>query len=214
MRLTALLFLLSIPCMCHGANVIWGDIEVSAPYSGDNGETQRLFKEFLGHFAMFIECVTENVGAGDFSVTVTCQHYATPQSLMVAVRGDVVSEYTTSSLADSAYLLRHKKEDDDGTEIRSGTFLLGTDTSVYLSFICSDFQVHPVYCPIIYGWMALSIDKDGVLHLVSSAYDLEGGPMVVGGGAWTGGIPEPSGGMLMLLGLAALGLRRRSHGTA
>ncbi len=32
--------------------------------------------------------------------------------------------------------------------------------------------------------------------------------MVVGGGAWEGGIPEPSGGVLFLLGAAALGLRR------
>ena len=39
-------------------------------------------------------------------------------------------------------------------------------------------------------------------------YDLDGGPMVVGGGAWTDGIPEPSGGVLFLVGAAMLGLRR------
>ena len=48
----------------------------------------------------------------------------------------------------------------------------------------------------------------GIPYLVNSAINLDGGPMIVGGGAWEGGIPEPSGGMLFLLGLAALGLRR------
>ena len=33
---------------------------------------------------------------------------------------------------------------------------------------------------------------------------------VVGGGAWDGNIPEPSSGTLLLLGVAALGLRRRT----
>lgn len=61
----------------------------------------------------------------------------------------------------------------------------------------------------IYGWASLYVDESGVPTLLSSAIDLDGGPMIVGGGAWTGGIPEPSGGMLFLLGVAALGLRRR-----
>ena len=49
----------------------------------------------------------------------------------------------------------------------------------------------------------------GKVTLLGSAIDLDGGPMVVGGGAWEGGIPEPSGGMLVLLGAAMLGLRRK-----
>ena len=62
----------------------------------------------------------------------------------------------------------------------------------------------------LYGWISLDIDSDGNLTLSGSAIDLDGGPMIVGGGAWTGGIPEPSGGMLFLLGVVALGLRRKT----
>ena len=60
----------------------------------------------------------------------------------------------------------------------------------------------------LYGWVSIGVDDDGSPYLVHSAIDLDGGPMIVGGGAWEGGIPEPSGGMLLLIGAAVLGLRR------
>ena len=63
----------------------------------------------------------------------------------------------------------------------------------------------------LYGWVSLDVDKEGNLTLTGSAIDLDGGPMVVGGGAWEGGIPEPFGGILFLLGTAVLGLRRRTN---
>ena len=58
-----------------------------------------------------------------------------------------------------------------------------------------------------YGWIHLQIGEDGGVSLLNSAIDLDGGPMIVGGGAYS--IPEPSGGLLFILGAAALGLRRR-----
>ena len=75
-----------------------------------------------------------------------------------------------------------------------------------LAFVCSDFKEYPsgISAPsFVYGWLQLGIDQTGVLYLGPNAYDLDGGPMVVGGGAWEGGIPEPSGGILFLLGVAA-----------
>ena len=63
----------------------------------------------------------------------------------------------------------------------------------------------------LYGWVSIEVDDDGIPYLVHSAIDLDGGPMIVGGGAWEGGIPEPSGGILFLLGMAVLGLRRISR---
>ena len=60
----------------------------------------------------------------------------------------------------------------------------------------------------LYGWVSLTVDENGIPKVTGSAIDLDGGPMVVGGGAWTGGIPEPTSGMLLLIGAAVLGLRR------
>ena len=57
----------------------------------------------------------------------------------------------------------------------------------------------------IYGWVSLSYQY-GVLSVVESAFDADGGPMIVGGGAF---IPEPSSALLLLVGGAMLGLRRR-----
>lgn len=60
-----------------------------------------------------------------------------------------------------------------------------------------------------YGWVALENDN-GKLIKRASAIDLDGGPMYVGGGsAPSSGSPEPSSGILLLLGYAILTLRRR-----
>lgn len=60
----------------------------------------------------------------------------------------------------------------------------------------------------VYGWVELSVDPDGNLIYHGSAVDLDGGAMYVGGGA----VPEPTGGLLLVAGLAALCLRRRVAG--
>ena len=56
----------------------------------------------------------------------------------------------------------------------------------------------------VYGWVEFGFDDSNGLIVVNGALDLDGGPMMVGGGA----IPEPSSGLLVLLGLVALSLRR------
>ena len=60
---------------------------------------------------------------------------------------------------------------------------------------------------ILYGWAKLSVGLDGMLHLDDSALAPRGVFVVVGQSS----IPEPSGGMLLLLGVAVLVLRRRGQ---
>lgn len=60
------------------------------------------------------------------------------------------------------------------------------------------------YSSPVYGWAGLMV-ADGEVHVLGSAFDLDGGAMLVGGGA----IPEPSSAMLLLIGLAGLCLKRR-----
>ena len=62
---------------------------------------------------------------------------------------------------------------------------------------------------MVYGWVALSEDAYGNPVAISSAIDLDGGPMIVGGGAWEGVTPEPASGLLLFFGAALLALRRR-----
>ena len=80
-------------------------------------------------------------------------------------------------------------------------------SAIYLAFTSNEQYGDPPNS-VYYGWVQLGIDTDGNLVALNSACDFDHGPMVVGGGAWEGGIPEPSGGMLLLIGAAVLGLRR------
>ena len=57
----------------------------------------------------------------------------------------------------------------------------------------------------VYGWASLTVEADGSLTLGGSAIDFTGNCLVVGA---YGPIPEPSGCLLMVMGVAALGLRR------
>lgn len=56
-----------------------------------------------------------------------------------------------------------------------------------------------------YGWVNLAVNADGALDLLGSDIAVYGDTLIVGGGS---AIPEPSGGLLFLLGAAALALRR------
>ena len=97
-------------------------------------------------------------------------------------------------------------------ETRVWTPVSGNGNSdVFLAFILYDnsrldgYEADPIY-----GWMKFNTSDN--LILTESAIGLDGCPIIVGGGAWTGGaIPEPSSAVLMLVGLAWLALRRRRH---
>jgi hypothetical protein len=54
------------------------------------------------------------------------------------------------------------------------------------------------------GWMELTVDENGDVVALNSAFDRSGGPLIVGA------IPEPTSGMFLIFGLTVLGLRRRN----
>ena len=70
--------------------------------------------------------------------------------------------------------------------------------SYYLAFVEARFDE-----PLHYGWVHLGMAEDSRIVLLGSAMDLDGDPIVVGA------IPEPSSGVLLLLGVAGLAMRRR-----
>lgn len=75
---------------------------------------------------------------------------------------------------------------------------------IYMAYKTMGWVVEPEAEEIYaYGWVRLYIGEDGEMY-GSSAFDLDGGAMYVGGGA----VPEPTSGLFVLLGLCILGLRR------
>ena len=87
---------------------------------------------------------------------------------------------------------------EKGKEIRSDYVL--SEPNTYLAMCVESMTLEPYYA---YGWVELS-----GADVVSSAWDLDGGPMIVGGGSAL--TPEPSSTLLLLVGGALLALRRRA----
>ncbi len=120
-----------------------------------------------------------------------------------AVAGEIVDRQTFSSL--DTYFFK-----DNGDHVNEPITVDSNGESIYLAFktiLWGEEYTRTGIEP--YGWVELYIQDENIM-LVSSAVDIDGGPMIVGGGAAT---PEPTSGMLMLLGMLGLLLRRQSGGT-
>ena len=76
----------------------------------------------------------------------------------------------------------------------------------YLKFLIQDYDEVVDYVngkipdatTYYYGWAEYVVDEDGTFKILNSAIDFDGGPMIVGAGA----VPEPTSGLLLLLGSA------------
>ena len=100
------------------------------------------------------------------------------------------------------------RKDEDGDMPEPWTPLSGSEPDKrFLAFSLVNLQSEEVF-----GWIELKVDGNstgGDVILLGSAIDLDGGPMIVGGGAWEGATPEPASGLLLLVGGALLALRRQ-----
>ena len=185
-------------------------------------------------------CLHDDDISGRFSIEWYSVDFGIGSSVWIDVMGNFVSDGNRATMtADGGVLesignwvkaeygtcvdastVRNQKEyfqrgpfDDGGTSTYDVT--IEQDHITYLAFcgeiLSGDMSSLARTGVYLYGWVSLGVDENGIPVLTGSAIDLDGGPMIVGGGAWTGGIPEPSGGMLFLLGMAMLGLRRRGQ---
>lgn len=113
--------------------------------------------------------------------------------------GDVVNAETMNSPGQYFY---HTKEGVDGA---SCDYSIEANELIYLAFSTLAWE-NDGYGPdryMVYGWVAVDAGGGEVL-VTGSAWDADGGAMIVGGGA----VPEPSSGVLCLIGLLALMMRR------
>ena len=90
----------------------------------------------------------------------------------------------------------------DWTQTTSDSYVvsIGKMENVYLGYAAQDRYINPNVQ--YYGWIELYLSADNVLSLRNSAIDIDGDSIIVGA------IPEPSSGLLVLLGAAGLALRR------
>ena len=220
MRIFALFFLVFLSLSGKAAYVVWSDYYRLTDLGNNTYEMECLMK--VGDQFWYSQGIDLIISLSspqpDLCVLMFDRNpdsvVATPQNWVSAQLGDVVSAETTRNLDASQYLM-HDRLDDGGyvggqTQVivdrKAGPSMYQSE--VYLAFAVED----PGGPPCIYGWVGLDIgwepDGTGYFSGAWGAYDVLHGPMVVGGGAWEGGIPEPSGGILFLLGVVMLGLRR------
>ena len=138
---------------------------------------------------------------------------------VVAKPGDVACEETTRHLnnylyhsyMDNSYHLPGMEAvigTDDGPVTHSGSVSVKKGLDVYLMFAVESIGILDGNAPeIYYGWTQLLTSTDGSVRVGASAIDLDGGPMIVGGGS---AIPEPSSTLLLLIGGALLALKRQT----
>ena len=209
MRTTISVMILMFCCDAGAATAYWTGLHLSQGegYGSDtveyrfagnvyreNGELGRCFSHISGHL--------ENGGfylkQHDFSVEMMDPTFIW---WSLALYGDIVGEATFGSHRPVEPFYSGADEDKGGT-------LVENPDDFYMAFkvseVLSDSSGY-VEGMTWYGWAHVSVDASLEMTLLDSGINLYGGAVTVGAG-----IPEPSGGVLMLLGLAALGLRRRA----
>ena len=230
MKKTIVFMSVVVSILCYGASTEWGDVSGWDSSFEWNGMKQGLVKIVPMYgvedpqrmlacvdgagwilIAAMVGVAVEPTATDIFNVTFYTDSSmgGYHQAWTVAQVGNVVNYDTTHNLDASQYLVHIDPTSPDDNTTGPSTLTMERNSAIYLAFTSNEQYGDPPNS-VYYGWVQIGIDTDGNLVALNSACDFDHGPMVVGGGAWTGGIPEPSGGILFLLGVAVLGLRRRT----
>jgi hypothetical protein len=144
----------------------------------------------------FLNICADIVGSGLLLTAENSSNMESGNTFAIASKGDVVSrEYMD---AKGEYF--HLAECGNPDVRKDYSILLDGSENIYLAFIADYARFETPR----YGWVELGLDDDGLLKAYSSAWDIDGDSIVVGA------VPEPTSGLLLLLGVSILTLRRRS----
>ena len=208
MKYFIIVFLFVLCSSAIGASAYWTGISLNNydrssstsrdyAFSGDiygaEGKSAWILSDIYGH----VENGNLYLKHMDFSLE---SMDATFNWWALALYGDVVSEETFSALAHI--------EDFYGNDLYTGGTIVEDPTDFYMAFKVSEVLIENheyVAGQTWYGWVHVSIDDNLDMRLLGDGINLDGGAVMVG----EGGTPEPTSGLLLLLGGALLALRRR-----
>ena len=205
------LFYISMIWVASASSVLWNCFELPQPYATSHGLTYNLQLHdpewtILTDYGFDPMLIIDLTGSGSaFSVSTRNLENTAAGFIgnwLVVSKGQVVSAETARM---QGTYLNHSKIDD---EVGFTTYNLSGSApcDYYLAFVVESVDDYangtsdPRYA---YGWAHVGVNEDLTLSLIGSAIDLDGNPIAVGA------IPEPSCGLLLLVGIAALSLRRK-----
>ena len=182
------------------ANVTWGSFVCNIEEHGLGGETHYLIKRDMGGATTAPHLSLDNkVGSSKEFVP-----YENMSSSMwiVAEVGEVIN--AEAILQSTEFLF---KSASYGQSTVDYSLFVDCDAPSYIVFYDEAFLVDLTTTETMqaFGWVEI-INDNGNIAVGSSAYMLAGGSLYVGGGE---AIPEPTSGLLLLLGVAGLTLRRK-----
>ena len=197
----------AFPSAALAQSVEWNCLHLDPPSVTGGQWSELIVEESFYYSCGFNPALRLNISSAGYDFTIETYDFENTLSSfignwLVADAGDMSSEATTRHQGN--YLNHAKIDHESGYSTYN---LEGTaPTDYYLIFVVenvddyNDKIADPRYA---YGWAHIAVNGDMSLSLLESAMSLDGSPLVVGA------IPEPSAGVLLLLGLAALSLRRR-----
>lgn len=175
----------------HGANVLWNfeRVEQFVALSGGEHDYQ------CSLFGVNLELYADRVGTALQLFAIPDSNLEYANTFVQASVGDVVShEY----MANKGVYFSLAKYGDPGSERADYSIFVDVNDPVFLAFR-QETAKHTSF-----GWVELVLNSDGELDVASSAWGGYDEPIRIGSAT-----PEPSSGLLLLLGGALLTLRRR-----
>ena len=211
-KILPLCLVIILPVLCHATTVEWNQMRSQDSEVWDSGPLWMICGYSKQNYSVipaimvtteFLDTPTDPY-VGKFLIA---SHLIAGQSTIWAKQmsyGSIVSEVSMAPSPDGYFYQTEQFVEEMHSDYN---IPIDPQESIYLAFstIAYDDQSNPYP---VYGWVEISASGDAPTVL-SSAWDTDGGPMIVGAGA----VPEPTSGLLLLLGIAGLALRRKSTAT-